>query len=204
MCYRYIDNPLLIGGKKFDLRLYVLVTSFRPLKCYLFKLGFCRFCTVKYDTSIQELDNMYIHLTNVSIQKHGVSIPPSVQSILPFFSIHFNITLFSHLICLTRNMHPATCSLLDLTILTISEQCKSTSFLFCTLLHSAVTSSHMTKYFPSQFVSMFLHFMFFSRMRPCSGTIQNYGENFLCLPYCLMFWRVSNTVKVFEVNGDIP
>ncbi|XP_039281000.1 LOW QUALITY PROTEIN: probable tubulin polyglutamylase TTLL1 [Nilaparvata lugens] len=68
---RYIDNPLLIGGKKFDLRLYVLVTSFRPLKAYLFKLGFCRFCTVKYDTSIQELDNMFVHLTNVSVQKHG-------------------------------------------------------------------------------------------------------------------------------------
>ena len=71
--HRYIDNPLLIGGKKFDLRLYALITSFRPLKAYLFKLGFCRFCTVKYDTSIQELDNMYVHLTNVSVQKHGVS-----------------------------------------------------------------------------------------------------------------------------------
>lgn len=70
---RYITNPLLIGGKKFDLRLYVLVTSFRPLKAYLFKLGFCRFCTVKYDTSVTELDNMYVHLTNVSVQKHGVS-----------------------------------------------------------------------------------------------------------------------------------
>ncbi|KAL9886412.1 polyglutamylase complex subunit TTLL1-like isoform 1-T2 [Glossina fuscipes fuscipes] len=68
---RYIDNPLLIGGKKFDLRLYVLVTSFRPLKAYLFKQGFCRFCTVKYDTSVTELDNMYVHLTNVSVQKHG-------------------------------------------------------------------------------------------------------------------------------------
>ncbi|XP_055692032.1 polyglutamylase complex subunit TTLL1 [Lutzomyia longipalpis] len=68
---RYIDNPLLIGGKKFDLRLYVLVTSFRPLKAYQFKLGFCRFCTVKYDTSVTELDNMYVHLTNVSVQKHG-------------------------------------------------------------------------------------------------------------------------------------
>lgn len=68
---RYIDNPLLMGGRKFDMRLYVLVTSFRPLKVYLYKHGFGRFCTVKYDDSVNEMDNMYIHLTNVSIQKHG-------------------------------------------------------------------------------------------------------------------------------------
>ncbi|XP_048035155.1 polyglutamylase complex subunit TTLL1-like [Megalobrama amblycephala] len=67
----YIDNPLLIGGKKFDLRLYVLVTNYRPLKCYMYKLGFCRFCTVKYTPSTSELDNMFVHLTNVAIQKHG-------------------------------------------------------------------------------------------------------------------------------------
>lgn len=72
--FRYIDDPLLIGGKKFDLRLYVLVTSFRPLKAYQFRLGFCRFCTVKYDASVAELDNMYVHLTNVSVQKHGVCV----------------------------------------------------------------------------------------------------------------------------------
>jgi len=71
---KYIENPLLIGGRKFDMRLYVLVTSFRPLKVYLYKLGFCRFCTAKYDTSIQELENMYVHLTNVSVQKHGVRL----------------------------------------------------------------------------------------------------------------------------------
>lgn len=68
---KYIDNPLLIDGKKFDLRLYVLVTSFRPLKAYLFKSGFCRFCTVKYNTSVADIENLLIHLTNVSLQKQG-------------------------------------------------------------------------------------------------------------------------------------
>ncbi|EUB61790.1 putative tubulin polyglutamylase TTLL1 [Echinococcus granulosus] len=69
---RYIENPLLIGGRKFDLRMYVLVTSFRPLRCYVNKLGFCRFCTVRYDKRESELGNMFVHLTNISIQKHAV------------------------------------------------------------------------------------------------------------------------------------
>ncbi|XP_076330463.1 tubulin tyrosine ligase-like 1B isoform X5 [Tachypleus tridentatus] len=68
---RYIENPLLIGGRKFDIRIYVLVTSFRPLKAYLYKLGFCRFCQMKYNSNVNELDNMFVHLTNVSIQKQG-------------------------------------------------------------------------------------------------------------------------------------
>lgn len=68
---RYIDDPLLVGGKKFDLRLYVLVLSFSPLRAFLYREGFGRFCNAKYTNDLTELDNMYIHLTNVSIQKHG-------------------------------------------------------------------------------------------------------------------------------------
>ncbi len=69
---KYINNPLLVGGKKFDLRLYVLVTNYRPLKIYFNKEGFARFCNVKYTAADNtNMDNMFIHLTNVAIQKHG-------------------------------------------------------------------------------------------------------------------------------------
>ena len=68
---RYIDNPLLIGGKKFDLRLYILVTCYKPLKCFIHREGFARFCTVKYIEASKDMDNMFVHLTNVSIQKYG-------------------------------------------------------------------------------------------------------------------------------------
>ncbi|KAJ3044900.1 putative tubulin polyglutamylase ttll1 [Rhizophlyctis rosea] len=70
---RYIENPLLIGGKKFDLRLYVLVTSWRPLIAYKYMQGFARFCSVKYTSDVGDLDNNFMHLTNVSIQKYGES-----------------------------------------------------------------------------------------------------------------------------------
>lgn len=66
---RYIENPLLVGGKKFDLRLYVLVTSYRPLKAYQYVHGFARFCGSKYTNDIDDIDNPFIHLTNVAIQK---------------------------------------------------------------------------------------------------------------------------------------
>ena len=68
---QYLDRPLLVGGRKFDLRLYVLVTSYKPLKCYFYRQGFARFCSVLYSNDVSELDNMYMHLTNVAIQKTG-------------------------------------------------------------------------------------------------------------------------------------
>ena len=68
---RYVDRPHLVGGRKYDLRLYVLVTSYRPLRVYKHREGFARFCTSKYDPSPANLGNPFVHLTNVAVQKRG-------------------------------------------------------------------------------------------------------------------------------------
>ena len=39
---KYIKHPFLINGYKFDLRIYALVTSYDPLKVYLFHNGLVR------------------------------------------------------------------------------------------------------------------------------------------------------------------
>ena len=48
---RYINNPLLIGQKKFDLRIYVLVTSHNNLTVYLYRSGFARFTHYRYEVN---------------------------------------------------------------------------------------------------------------------------------------------------------
>ncbi|XP_056619763.1 probable tubulin polyglutamylase TTLL2 [Triplophysa dalaica] len=67
---RYISNPLLISGYKFDLRIYVCVKSFSPLIIYMHQEGLVRFATEKYN--LVSLDNVYAHLTNTSINKFGL------------------------------------------------------------------------------------------------------------------------------------
>ena len=66
---KYISNPYLIKGHKFDLRLYVLITSLDPLKVYIYGDGLVRFATKPYDTSPDKLGDSFIHLTNYEINK---------------------------------------------------------------------------------------------------------------------------------------
>ncbi|KAG0560721.1 hypothetical protein KC19_9G007800 [Ceratodon purpureus] len=68
---RYIDNPYLIGGKKFDLRIYVVVLSYNPLKAYVYRSGFARFTIAHFTIKKEDIVNNLVHLTNFSIQKHA-------------------------------------------------------------------------------------------------------------------------------------
>ncbi|XP_053405840.1 tubulin polyglutamylase ttll6-like isoform X22 [Mercenaria mercenaria] len=72
ICQHYMSRPLLIDGFKFDLRIYVLVTSCDPLRIFVFKDGLARFATNKYmEPTHGNVDNVYMHLTNYAINKHS-------------------------------------------------------------------------------------------------------------------------------------
>lgn len=84
---KYIEDPYLIDERKFDIRIYVLVLSFTPLRVYIYRAGFCRFSRTTYNGSkvdhhsststyvisfVKEaLKDMSVHLTNVAVQRRG-------------------------------------------------------------------------------------------------------------------------------------
>ena len=61
---KYLDNPLLYNGRKFDIRCYVLVDyCFNVFMC---REGHLKACSQKYD--LNDLD-IFKHITNYSLQK---------------------------------------------------------------------------------------------------------------------------------------
>ena len=70
---RYLEDPYLVGSKKFDMRIYVLVTSYSPLTVWLYRSGFARFSGVRY--SVDE-KSLAAHATNVAVQKTAAGYDP--------------------------------------------------------------------------------------------------------------------------------
>ena len=62
---KYIERPLLIKERKFDIRMWVLVTH--EHKCYCFKEGYIRMSSYKYTLESDAFENLFVHLTNNAI-----------------------------------------------------------------------------------------------------------------------------------------
>ena len=66
---KYIENPLVINGRKFDIRQWVLVTDLNPLTVWLFDTPYVRFGAENYH--IDDFKNVFSQLTGNSIAKHS-------------------------------------------------------------------------------------------------------------------------------------
>jgi len=66
MAQPFLADPFLIGGRKFDLRTYVLITSISPLRAYFYDEGLVRFAAGKYNRNTTKEEE---YLTNTSVNK---------------------------------------------------------------------------------------------------------------------------------------
>jgi len=66
---KYIERPLLICKRKFDIRVWVLLNQEQDL--FFFKEGYLRTSSSEFGIDLSNIDNAFVHLTNNAVQKHA-------------------------------------------------------------------------------------------------------------------------------------
>jgi tubulin monoglycylase TTLL3/8 len=72
---KYIENPLLIEKKKFDIRQWVLISSCEPLTVWIYGACYLRFSVEDFE--LTNINNVFAHLTNNSIAKNSKNFETS-------------------------------------------------------------------------------------------------------------------------------
>ena len=80
ICQRYIQDPMLLDGLKFDCRLYVVVRSLDPLQFYLAKEGMCRFCTEQFSPVTGPKYEPLAHISSFHLNKGNSKYQNSGQT----------------------------------------------------------------------------------------------------------------------------
>eukprot|EP00347_Sterkiella_histriomuscorum_P018082 403346857 len=124
---KYIEKPLLISGRKFDIRCYGLLTSINGVqKGYFYRDCYFRTSSKEYD--IDDLSNRLIHLTNDAIQKYSddygkyengnkLSINDFQRYLdinFPTLNINFMRDIFTQIECLITDTYKAVYNKIDL------------------------------------------------------------------------------------------
>ena len=75
---KYMENPLVIAQRKFDLRQWVLVTDWNPLTVHFYDECYARFSVEEYHINDDGMDNAFVHLVNNSIGKNSENFTKKV------------------------------------------------------------------------------------------------------------------------------
>lgn len=123
---KYIENPALYKGRKFDIRCFGMLTSINGcLKGFAYDEGYIRTSSREYN--IKKLNNKLVHLTNDAIQKKAddygkfevgnkVSFKEYQQYLnetVPYLNIDFNKHLMSQIKRIITDTFRATYSSID-------------------------------------------------------------------------------------------
>ena len=120
---KYIENPLLIEGRKFDIRVWVLLDSF--LNVYVFPEGYLRMSGEIFslaDTS------KTIHLTNNAVQKNSESygkFEKGNQLSFKQFQEYLDKEMLSDKIKWSKNLYPAIIKLIKLSFESVKQMINS-------------------------------------------------------------------------------
>ncbi|KAL1516022.1 hypothetical protein AB1Y20_002635 [Prymnesium parvum] len=68
---KYVERPLLLHGYKFDIRCWLLVTSWQPLVLWMYDECILRLCSEPF--TLDDLSNTLRHITNRSIHQKALS-----------------------------------------------------------------------------------------------------------------------------------
>lgn len=102
---KYVERPFLLNlpgpngileKRKFDIRQWVLVTSFNPLTIYMFNSCYLKLCGSEY--RLDNIKDKFRHISNYSVQKNNQRINDvksdlimSLPQFLTHLKKHFNM-----------------------------------------------------------------------------------------------------------------
>lgn len=84
VCQRYVQNPLLIDGLKFDFRIFATVVSLDPLEIHISRNSVARFCTEPFQPvrpgKVLKGHDALMHVTSFHLNRVARNYKPATQT----------------------------------------------------------------------------------------------------------------------------
>lgn len=133
---KYIERPFLYMGRKFDMRMWVLINY--NMKVYMFQEGHLKTSSVEYSPSS---NSKFVHITNYSLQKKGDEFNKheegnevSFDSFQNFLTSEYEKGSISRQINVKRDFYPQFHKIIQLSINSVKEKINKKRRNFCFLI----------------------------------------------------------------------